>query len=259
MLYPGLVSVTFRKLTPGQIVDLVREAGLTGIEWGGDIHAPHGDLETAAEVRRRTEDAGLRVCAYGSYYRSVDSEVDGLTFEPVLASALALGAPVVRVWPGRRGSADADAAYRESVAANLRQTGETAGRSGVLIALEFHGNSLTDTVDSALTLMGEVDHPNVKLYWQAPHGQLTEERLEGLQRVRPHLSYLHAFYWDSVDGNLVRGPLSAGVGPWRAYLDAVADLEGDRFVLLEFVRDDSPEQFLADARTLKGLIDDAQS
>lgn len=256
MLYPGLVSVTFRKLTPGQIVDLVREAGLTGIEWGGDIHTPHGDLEKAAEVRRRTEDAGLQVCAYGSYYRSVDSEADGLTFEPVLASALALGAPVIRVWPGRRGSADADAVYRESVAANLREIGETASRSGVLVALEFHGNTLTDTVDSALALMGEVDHPNVKLYWQAPHDQSTEVRLDGLKRVRPHLSHLHAFYWDMVEGNLVRSPLSAGTGPWRIYLDAVADLEGDRFVLLEFVRDDSPQQFLEDARTLKRLIDE---
>ncbi len=256
MLQPGLVSVTFRKLSPEQIIDLVRQAGLTGIEWGGDIHVPHGDLSTAVEVRKRTEDAGLRVCAYGSYYRAVDNEADGLTFEPVLESALALGAPVIRVWPGRRGSAAADAAYRAAVSANLREIGETANRSDVLVALEFHGNTLTDTVESALTLMDEVDHPNVKLYWQAPHDQSTEERLDGLKRVRRHLSHLHAFYWDMLEGNLVRCPLSAGIGAWRAYLDAVADLEGDRFVLLEFVRDESPEQFLEDARVLKRLIDE---
>ena len=44
MIYPGLVSVTFRKLSPEEIVQLVVSSGLKGIEWGGDIHLPHGIL-----------------------------------------------------------------------------------------------------------------------------------------------------------------------------------------------------------------------
>jgi len=50
MIYTGLVSVTFRKLSPTQIVNPVSKVGLQGIEWGGDIHVPTGDIYKAREV-----------------------------------------------------------------------------------------------------------------------------------------------------------------------------------------------------------------
>jgi 3-dehydroshikimate dehydratase len=59
MIKTGLLSVTFRKLTVEEIVDLVCQAGLEAIEWGGDIHVPHGDPGKAQEVRSITEEAGL--------------------------------------------------------------------------------------------------------------------------------------------------------------------------------------------------------
>ena len=65
----GLVSVTFRSLTWRQTLELARQAGLTAIEWGGDIHVPHGALTHARQVGAATCQAGLRVAAYGSYYR----------------------------------------------------------------------------------------------------------------------------------------------------------------------------------------------
>lgn len=74
-LKSGLVSVTFRNLAIKEIVKIVVEAGLDGIEWGGDIHVPHGDLQVAKQTMRMTEDAGLTVTAYGSYYR-FDGELE---------------------------------------------------------------------------------------------------------------------------------------------------------------------------------------
>src|SRR6476469_730727 len=110
MLRPGLFSVTFRQLSPPEIIALVGRAGLRGIEWGGDVHVPHGDVARAREVRDRTADAGLEVAAYGSYYRVAKSEADELPFERVLNTAQALGAPLIRVWAGKQGSAAADQA-----------------------------------------------------------------------------------------------------------------------------------------------------
>ena len=43
-------------------------------------------------------EAGLAIAAYGSYYR-VEHD-DPAPFEPVLATAVELGAPTVRVWAG---------------------------------------------------------------------------------------------------------------------------------------------------------------
>src|SRR5688500_12319633 len=98
MLIPGLVSVTFRQLAPQEIIALVVEAQLQVIEWGGDIHVPHGDTNQAEIVARWTKDAGLSVAAYGSYYRLATP--DQTPFERIVATAVALGAPTIRVWAG---------------------------------------------------------------------------------------------------------------------------------------------------------------
>ncbi|MCJ7549353.1 MAG: sugar phosphate isomerase/epimerase, partial [Anaerolineae bacterium] len=109
MIQTGLVSVTFRKLTPRAIVDLVAEAGLDAIEWGGDVHVPHGEIEIARSVRQMTEDAGLDMPSYGSYYRAGHSKL--VPFGTVVETAIALGAPIIRIWAGKQGTAAADEAY----------------------------------------------------------------------------------------------------------------------------------------------------
>lgn len=242
MLRSGLVSVTFRRLAPAEIVALVVRAGLEGIEWGGDVHVPHGDLDAARRVRRLTEDAGLRVAAYGSYYRAGHEEP--APFESVLATAAALGAPTIRVWAGKQGSADADAAYREQVAEDARRIAGLAAREGIAVAFEFHGNTLTDTPDSAVALLRAAGHENLGTYWQQPGGLTADECLETLRAVGPWLSNLHVF-WTG------RRPLAGGSDAWRRYLQCVAALGGERYAMIEFVRDDLPEAFLEDAAALR--------
>src|SRR5690606_25566636 len=103
IMRPGLCSVTFRELTPEQIVVHAAEAELEVIEWGGDVHVPAGDPERAVQVAQATTDAGLAVCSYGSYFRAGADEA----LTPILDSAEALGAGRVRIWAGRVDSADA--------------------------------------------------------------------------------------------------------------------------------------------------------
>src|SRR4051812_19353813 len=99
MIHTGLASVTFRALSPDEIIRLARTAGLQGIEWGGDVHVPPGDLRRARDVHRKTLQAGMHVTSYGSYYTSGSaSQPDNVLFEAVLETALALHAPVIRVW-----------------------------------------------------------------------------------------------------------------------------------------------------------------
>ena len=90
----GIVSVTFRQLSPERIISLVSEGGLSAVEWGGDVHVPHGDLATARDVGRWTRNAGLEVASFGSYYKAGESEEAGLPFTSVLETASALGAPL---------------------------------------------------------------------------------------------------------------------------------------------------------------------
>ena len=253
MIHSGLVSVTFRALSPGEIVDLVVQAGLKGIEWGGDVHAPHGDVARAREVYERTVDAGLTIPSYGSYYRPGQENPPPAeaSFEAALESAIALHAPIVRVWAGRRGSADADAAYWQRVVDDSLRIAGLAQQAGLAIAYEFHGNTLTDTNASALRLLQAADHPALSTYWQSRGEEDEGTRLEGLRAVLPRLSHVHVQQGSGGQ----RTPLAEGADLWARRLDLVRSTGRDHYALIEFVQDDAPEAFLRDAETLKGWIE----
>ncbi len=248
MLQSGLVSITFRKLAPAEVVALVRQAGLRGIEWGGDVHVPHGDLRRAREVRELTREAGLMIPAYGSYYRAGQSESAGLPFSKVLESALELGAPLIRVWAGAAGSATTDDDARWHIVSDLKRIADLAAKAGVRIAAEFHGGTLNDTNASASQLLLEVDHPNFYSYWQPLAGLSDEVCIEGLTSLSPRLAHMHVFQWRTPQD---RQPLVAGAGRWPQFLRQALATPGDRYALLEFVQDDAPGNFLRDAATLK--------
>lgn len=241
MIVPGLVSVTFRALQPRAVVELAAQAGLAGIEWGGDVHAPHGDTARAEEVRRLTEQAGLRVLAYGSYFRCEPGE----PFEPVLASALALGAPLVRVWAGSVPSAEIGDAARAALVAEARRAVELAGQAGMRVAFEHHDNTLTDSTASALELLHEV--PGARTLWQPPHHLTHAERIESLRALLPWLENVHVFWWEQ----RARKPLAEGERLWRDVVDVLRAEGRERAALLEFVQGDDPQQLLRDAAVLR--------
>jgi len=47
----GLCSVSFRKNTPEEILKTMKEAGLSLIEWGADVHPPHPMLNILHKKR----------------------------------------------------------------------------------------------------------------------------------------------------------------------------------------------------------------
>ena len=251
MLKGGLVSITFRQLSPKEIIDLMRKSGLKGIEWGGDVHVPHGNLSVAREVSRMTKDEGLEIAAYGSYYRvGCEGQENVPAFDSVLETAIELGAPLIRVWAGDRGSDKADEAFWGKVVEDSKRIGDMAQKEGITIAYEYHGNTLTDTLDSVQKLFSEVNHPNVRIYWQPlPHHDM-DSRLRGLEQVLPWLENVHVFYWINVE----RHPLEGGTEEWSKYLQLIRKAEGERYALIEFVKDNQPEQFLKDAEILKSWL-----
>jgi sugar phosphate isomerase/epimerase len=238
-----MVSVTFRHLSAREILALAVQTGLAGIEWGGDVHVPAGDLAQAATVRQATVDAGLEVVSYGSYYRAAT----GQGFAGVLATAVALGAPSIRVWAGNVGSAGSDDAHRRAVIEDLQTICDAAGDEGTTVALEYHRGTLTDTAASAVALAEAVARSNLRLYWQPDPTQPHAARMRALQAVLPYLSHLHVFQWTQPGDDVRRHPLAEGRAEWLDYLRLA---EGERYALLEFVPHDDPATFRAEAETL---------
>ncbi len=107
---------------------------------GRDIHVPHGDLARADEVMRMTADNGLRTSSYGSYYHCVRTKNKSI-LKKILETALALKAPLIRVWAGRTGSREISREQREAVVADSRRVADLAFQAGIRIGFEFHRGS----------------------------------------------------------------------------------------------------------------------
>ena len=65
----GLVSVSFRRHTPREILEAVRAAGLACIEWGSDVHAPCTDETALRRIAAMQAEYGIVCSSYGTYFR----------------------------------------------------------------------------------------------------------------------------------------------------------------------------------------------
>ena len=248
----GLVSVTFRALPWERVVELAAANGLEGVEWGGDVHVPCGDLERARQVGSATRARGLQVACYGSYCRLTDAECSEEQLAALTGTAKALGASMIRVWAGRLGSAEATEAQRAEIVRNAQRLAAFAESAGQELAFEYHGGTLTDDADSARRLMEEIGRKNVGCLWQPPVGMSIGDCCASIRKVAEYVRNVHVFSWS--DEPVEKLALAEGAEKWRACLEEIARLPGDRWLLLEFVRSDAPEQMAEDAATLKGWL-----
>ena len=245
----GLTSITFRGLTAEHIISLTKQAGLDGIEWGGDVHVPPGRTHTAVDTYWKTEKEGLTVLSYGSYYKLGQNQNPKEAFIPVLDSAIALHAPNIRIWAGTLSPDKAGYEDYKNAAAELRDICDMANIFDVNISLEYHRGTLTENSQSALKLLKLANCRNLYTYWQ-PNPDIThEQNMQELTEILPYLSNVHVFQWTGAN---VRHPLSDGIKEWQDYMN-IAKGVGKDFIL-EFVQDDAPTAFLQDAAVLKKMV-----
>ncbi len=248
---PGLCSVTLRASTIDEVARVAHRCELRGIEWGGDVHVPPGDLAAAARARAATQAAEAVVGSYGSYLFATgvpsSSEV-----QEVLRTAVALGAPNVRVWAGF-GVEPATDSYAEIVA-GLAEFSAAAAERQITVGLEFHGGTPTATVAGTRALLDAIDAPNLFTYWQPPYWRApTSPVADGAEvtELGPRLSHLHVYEWASPED---RRPLAEGAARWRSVLRAAGSIAGgwagDRFAFCEFVAGDDVDALSRDAATL---------
>ena len=243
-LIPGLVSATFKDRSVEEVIALAVKAGLKAIEWSEGHHVPVDNILEAGRIGALTAISGLKTAEYGSYYKLGM----GMDIEPRLHAAQALGTNIVRIWAGEKASSAVSAAERKEMIDEARMIADKAAESGLTIVLEWHKNTVTDTNESGLNFLKEVSMSNFKTLWQPTQALSIPERIEGLEALQEYLVNLHVYYWDDSG----RRPLSEGAEIWREYLDCVS---GEHYALLEFVKDNTVEQFLSDAKTLHELID----
>ena len=255
----GLVSITFRQKSHEELIEIVKKAGLEVIEWGGDVHVPHGDIETAKRVGELTRDAGLEVSAYGSYYNATDKGVllgPIASFDEILETAIALGTDTIRVWAGNKNFESDDPEVpvateeeRKIFYERLNEAVEKASKHGITLATEYHPNTLTNTLNGTLDVLKNV--PGLKTYWQARLDGVTDEvndiKTLGKNIVNSHIEYRE---------NKQKRPLADGLELVTNCINALKEYSNAKSGMIEFVLDGTDEQFFEDAETLKSILTD---
>lgn len=259
MIKTGLVSISFRDLSVKEIIELTVKANLDAIEWGGDVHVPHGNIDKAKKVKEMTKKANLSVAAYGSYYKAGCKNEEISSFDEILKTAKALGAPLIRVWAGNKGTKNATDQDWQDVINDTKRITKMAANEGIKIAYEYHQNTLTDTPESTKKLISQVNHSNIYTYWQPPHHLNSKERKKDLIEILPWLTNVHVFHWTH-NPEREKHPLLEAKQDWINYLSLIKKNENNmrvkkHFAMLEFIKNDSIDQFYEDANELNNIID----
>lgn len=241
----GLVSITFRQKSPEEVIELVKSAGLTAIEWGGDVQVPHGDIEIAKRVGELTRESGIDVVSYGSYYNYhayyYDHSKDS-TFEGTLNSAIALGTKIIRVWAGIKNFDETTEEERKPIYDNLKYAVEKADKHGITIATEFHPNTLTNTPEGAEETLANV--PGLKTYWQPLYDRSLETECEIIKKFGKDIVNAH------LPGRATLAAIKDRIG---VYIEHLEKYTNSHSLLIEFVKDGNVEQFFEDAKIFTNI------
>ena len=241
----GIVSISFRKYSKEEILAASKSAGLDSVEWGGDVHVPHGDIAEAKEAKRLTEEYGLHIAEYGSYY--IIGKSEPALFAKVYESAKALGTDIIRVWPGQ--GKPSDSFSNEEYKAYVEDAKRICDLApDMTIALECHPNSLTDEYHTALRFLADVNKENLKMMWQPNQYRPLDYNIDAINALLPYIVAVHVFSWE----RKTRLPLIAKESDWLLYIKLLSGK--DMNYMLEFMHDDNIETLKETASVLNSWL-----
>lgn len=241
----GLVSVSFRKHSPKEILEAAKSAGLSQIEWGSDVHAPCHDTARLSEIAEMQKEYGIKCSSYGTYFRMGETPESEL--EHYIAAAKALGTDILRLWCGTKCGDDLSPSERQNLTAQCKRAALIAQEAGVILCMECHKSTYTQKLEDALTLMSEVDSPHFRMYWQPFQWQSEEQNLEYAEAIAPYTHHIHVFQWKESQ----RFSLNDGIEEWRRYLSKFST---PRTLLLEFMPDNEISSLATEAQALREIV-----
>ncbi len=250
----GLCTIAFQERPLDEVIELAAQAGFDGIEpWGKPDHLP---LDTPDErviaVREKVEGLGMIVAHYGSYVRlgeQLDPEQQGRDMARAVQITKLLGAPIIRIWAGSRNSEELIPEDWEQIVADGKRFCALAEPANIILALEMHGNTLTNTAAATLELIERVGSPVMRANYQpvAP-----EDPYERARLVAPHVVMVHAQNWEQ-DGRS-QALIGQGIVDYRRIYEILQPAGFQGFFEAEFVKGDTFEQKVESARADAAFI-----
>ncbi|MCL2509003.1 MAG: sugar phosphate isomerase/epimerase [Oscillospiraceae bacterium] len=240
----GFTSTTFRHLPAEEICELGAAAHADWIEWS-DLHVPSPGI--AADIAGRCDALGIAGRSLGSYYR-VGTQ-DGAHWENLCETASALGAGLIRVWLGERGSARTGEGEYEKLLEDAGGMIQTAANYGLTVAAEAHPNTYNDSLPTSLRFLRDIDSPIFCTYFQSLYLDMTAD-LERLEQTYPYVRAAHVSFSEVRRNQRFRKKEDGCV---ERIVHALREKDFGGPVLLEFCERGSAEAFACDMARLREI------
>ena len=237
----GLCSISFRSLSPIEIIENMKKTGLSYIEWGSDVHAP---IEKVKEIARLQKQHNITCCSYGTYFVLGQTPLSEL--KKYIDAAKVLGTNILRLWCGNKNSEDFSEEEKAQLFTECKLAAKTAEEMDAILCMECHNNTYTNTAKSALELIKAVDSDCFKMYWQPNQFKTEQENLDYASLLSQYTVNIHVFNWEGDK----RYPLSDAKAVWQRYLTCFDNKQ----LLLEFMPDDKIESLKKETQALKEIV-----
>ena len=239
----GLCSVTFRKKTAEEVVELAKKAGISFIEWGGDVHVKA--LDDAKKVKVLCDRADIKISSYGSYFNS--AVYDEGKWRDTCEIAKEMGAGSIRIWLGKKNSQVTNENEYQLLLENTKKMCDIASEYGLFVCPECHDNTFNNNTDAILRFVNELQRDNFKTYFQSRYFRM-EYDLDRIDRTYDCIKDIHVSYRDLKREQLFRKKD-------KNYLDTLLKKFKEKgfggIVMIEFVSGNSEKNFLSDTEKLK--------
>lgn len=239
----GLCSVTFRKNSAEEIVNIAKIAGVGYIEWGSDVHVK--TLDDAKKVKALCDEAEIKISSYGSYFNS--AVYDESKWKQVCEIAKCMGAEHIRIWLGKKNSQVTPENEYHRLVENTKIMCDIASQYGLLVCPECHDNTFNNNTDAILRFIGDLQKDNFRTYFQSRYFRM-EYDLDRIDRTFSYIKDVHVSYRDLKREQLFRKKD-------KSYLDTLLKKLIEKgfngIVMIEFVSGNNEKNFLKDAEKLK--------
>ena len=226
--------------------------GYEGIELravGGDLNLlgrPEFQPQSVEATRQWLSDQNLSVCCVDTSC-TFDSRDAAERCKQVKIAvkhcelAVALGAPLVRIFPDKIQAGASRQETRETIAACLLEVARLAPGE-VRVGLETHGDFAQGHAAAEIARLA--DHPNVALIWDVANALAAGDSIEESAReVAPYLAHVHLRDARPVEGGEHWLPVLAGHGsvPFVAAIGELQKFGYDGFISFEWEKYWHPE------------------
>ncbi|WP_322906231.1 sugar phosphate isomerase/epimerase family protein [Paenibacillus campi] len=282
MIRLSVFTVCTPDLTPEQLIQSARDAGIDGIEWRyaaipADAQdeapsfwrhnrcsiAPGSAADELTQLRAHCNEYGIQPIALVPYLKCGDLDAAQQAF----AAGAQLGVQMLRVGvPSYDGTRHIDELQQEAVR-YLHAIQDMAASYGIKALIETHHGTIAPSASLALRLVDGLNPQHVGVLYDP--GNMVHEGFEhyrmGIELLGPYIAHVHvknaAWQQQNVQWRCEWAPLHAGIVPWEHILRILLANGYDGYIGIEdfsgqLASNDMLQQF---ADTFRPLISSSAS